>query len=69
MDPAPVILKSQRFRAEREADWRRLEGLLKDLEAGHRKKLSDDDILALPVLYRSTLSSLSVARSVASYFS
>jgi uncharacterized membrane protein SpoIIM required for sporulation len=63
MDAAPVILKSQRFRAEREADWRRLEGLLKDLEAGHRKKLSDDDILALPVLYRSTLSSLSVARS------
>jgi uncharacterized membrane protein SpoIIM required for sporulation len=61
---APVLLKSQRFRAERESDWRRLESLLQDLEAGHRKKLSDDDVIALPVLYRSTLSSLSMARSI-----
>ena len=64
MSDAPVLLKSQRFRAEREADWRRLEGLLKDLEAGHRKRLSDDDVIALPVLYRATLSSLSMARSI-----
>lgn len=64
MSDAPVLLKSQRFRAERESDWRRLEELLKDLEAGHRRKLSDDDVIALPVLYRSTLSSLSMARSI-----
>jgi uncharacterized membrane protein SpoIIM required for sporulation len=56
-------LKSQRFRAEREADWRRLEGLLAKVEGRSAKSLSDDELLALPVLYRSTLSSLSVARA------
>ena len=59
-----VALKSQRFRAEREADWRRLEALLQELEAGRRKDLSDDDVIALPVLYRAALSSLSVARAI-----
>ena len=59
-----LTLKSQRFRAEREADWLRLERLLADLESGHRKRLSDDDVIALPVLYRATLSSLSMARSI-----
>lgn len=60
----PLSLKSHRFRAEREADWLRLEELLKHLEAGRRKALSDDDVIALPVLYRSTLSSLSMARAI-----
>lgn len=64
MSEAQLTLKSQRFRAEREADWRRLETLLANLESGHRKRLSDDDVIALPVLYRATLSSLSVARSI-----
>jgi uncharacterized membrane protein SpoIIM required for sporulation len=59
--PAPE-LKSARFRREREDDWRRLETLLKRLETQPLRKLSDEDLLALPVLYRSTLSSLSVAR-------
>lgn len=59
-----LALKSQSFRAEREADWRRLESLLQELEAGRRKELSDDDVIALPVLYRSALSSLSVARAI-----
>jgi uncharacterized membrane protein SpoIIM required for sporulation len=60
----PLSLKSQRFRAEREIDWRRLETLLQQLEAGRRHDLSDDDVIALPVLYRSTLSSLSMARAI-----
>jgi uncharacterized membrane protein SpoIIM required for sporulation len=38
--------------------------LLKDLEGGHRRRLSDDDVIALPVLYRAALSSLSVARAI-----
>jgi uncharacterized membrane protein SpoIIM required for sporulation len=59
-----LALKSQRFRAERESDWRRLDDLLKRLEAGKRKDLSDDDVIALPVLYRATLSSLSMARAI-----
>jgi uncharacterized membrane protein SpoIIM required for sporulation len=59
-----LTLKSQRFRTEREADWLRLEDLLKKLEAGKRRQLSDDDVMALPVLYRATLSSLSMARAI-----
>jgi uncharacterized membrane protein SpoIIM required for sporulation len=55
-------LKSARFRREREEDWRRLEGLLKRLETAPVSKLSDEDLIALPVLYRATLSALSVAR-------
>ena len=56
-------LKSQRFRAEREGDWRRLEGLLTRAESRSAASLSDDELLALPVLYRQALSSLSVARA------
>jgi len=56
-------LKSQRFRAEREADWRRLESLLAKAERGAARNLTDEELLQLPVLYRSTMSSLSVARA------
>lgn len=55
-------LKSQRFRQQREAEWRRLETLVDKAEKGSAARLSDEEILALPVLYRSTLSALSVAR-------
>ncbi len=56
-------LKSQRFRQEREDDWRRLERLMAKVEKGSMASLSDEEILAAPVLYRSALSSLSVARA------
>lgn len=56
-------LKSQRFRQEREADWRRLERLIGKVEKGSIADLSDQDLLAAPVLYRSALSALSVARA------
>jgi uncharacterized membrane protein SpoIIM required for sporulation len=56
-------LRSQRFRAEREADWRALEALLAKAERGRVRQLSDDDLLRLPVLYHGALSSLSVARA------
>jgi len=56
-------LKSQRFRAEREWDWRRLDGILVKAEAGSAASLSDEELLAIPVLYRQALSSLSVARA------
>jgi uncharacterized membrane protein SpoIIM required for sporulation len=58
-----LTLKSHRFRQEREADWRRLEQLLLRAEKGSAARLSDEEILALPVLYRTALSSLSVARA------
>ncbi len=56
-------LKSHRFRAEREADWRRLEALLAKAERGRAARLSDDELLQIPVLYRAVTSSLSVARA------
>ncbi len=59
---AAGLLKSQRFRQAREDDWRRLEKLMDKAEKGSAAKLSDTEILAVPVLYRSTLSALSVAR-------
>ena len=57
-------LKSHRFRQEREADWRRLEQLLVRVEKGSAASLSYEEMVALPGLYRSALSSLSVARAI-----
>ncbi|MBS0482625.1 MAG: stage II sporulation protein M [Proteobacteria bacterium] len=57
-----AALRSDRFRQEREADWTRLEAIVSKLEAGRSRRLSDADVLALPVLYRTVASSLSVAR-------
>jgi uncharacterized membrane protein SpoIIM required for sporulation len=51
------------FRQEREVDWLAFEKLLDRLERGSPKKLSEDELIALPLLYRATLSSLSVARA------
>ena len=57
-----AALKSDRFRLEREADWARLENIITKMEKGKTRKLSDEDVLALPTLYRTLLSSLSIAR-------
>ena len=56
-------LRSRRFRAEREEGWQQLETLLSRLERGSLAKLSDAELLAIPKLYRATLSALSVARA------
>ena len=61
---AELHLKSHRFRQEREADWRRLERLLAKVEKGSAASLSYEEMVALPGLYRSALSSLSVARAI-----
>ena len=58
---APLV-NATRFRAAHEADWARLEELVGRLEKRSIRSLDDDALLALPVLYRTTLSSLSVAR-------
>lgn len=57
-----AALRSDRFRLEREADWKRLEEVLRRMEAGRSRGVSDEDLLALPVLYRTAASSLSIAR-------
>ena len=59
---APAFSAS-RFRAEREADWIAFDALLTRLEKGSAASLSTDELLRLPVLYRATLSSLSIARA------
>lgn len=59
---AAAVLRSDRFRLEREGDWQRLDAMVTAMEKGKLRKLSDDDVLALPVLYRNLLSSLSIAR-------
>ena len=58
-----LTLKSHKFRSEREASWKELEIILKAIEGRGLKSLTDEQIVALPRLYRSTLSSLSVARA------
>ncbi len=52
----------RRFRAQREGEWRRLEDILATAEKKSVRALSDEDLFALPILYRGALSSLSVAR-------
>ncbi len=60
-----LILKSREFRKEREGAWQDLERLVSTIDEAGVKGLSTDDRERLPALYRSTLSSLSVARSIA----
>lgn len=58
-----ALSRSQRFRAEREAGWRSLEDMLARLERGSFHRLTDTELIALPALYRATLSAYSVARA------
>jgi len=58
------LLKSYRFREERQAEWQKLDLILTKAENGGVKNLSDEQMLALPRLYRQAVSSLSVARSI-----
>ncbi len=58
------MLKSYRFREERETDWRRLEAILLRVENKGTSALTDTDLTELPKLYRQAVSSLSVARSI-----
>jgi uncharacterized membrane protein SpoIIM required for sporulation len=61
-DIASAALRSDRFRLEREGDWRRLEAIVMRMEAGGLSRIADEDLVALPALYRTAVSSLSVAR-------
>ena len=53
---------ARQFRDQREGEWQRLEGILRIAERKSVRALSDEDLLALPILYRGALSSLSLAR-------
>lgn len=62
MSNAAPAFGVRHFRAEREADWQRLEFLLDLVEKKSPKRLTNDDLVELPRLYRATLSALSIAR-------
>lgn len=57
-------LKSVEFRREREENWTELEELLTRIEKNGLQSLSANEVSRLPMLYRATLSSLSVARAI-----
>ncbi len=57
-----MLVNASRFRKVHVADWERLDQLVTRCEKRSVRALSDDDLLALPLLYRSALSTLSVAR-------
>lgn len=62
LEAQPILVNATRFRKAHEAEWERLEYLVSRIEKRSVAALSDDDLLVLPLLYRSALSSLSVAR-------
>jgi hypothetical protein len=64
--PVPVsrdvpLVNATRFRQAHESDWEQLDRIVSRMEKRSIRSLSDEDLLALPSLYRTTLSSLSVA--------
>jgi uncharacterized membrane protein SpoIIM required for sporulation len=61
---ATDLIRSVRFRTEREPGWRRLEALLKRAEAAGVRALSYDEALELSDLYQQAINALSVARAI-----
>jgi uncharacterized membrane protein SpoIIM required for sporulation len=60
-----LLLKSSEFRKGREAGWRDLETLVRQVERRGTRSLSLEDLQRLPLLYRAAISSLSVSRTIA----
>ena len=57
-------MKSVDFRRDRERSWADLEVLVARVESAGLASLGPEEVSRLPILYRTTLSSLSVARAV-----
>ena len=63
--PAPAEqIRSARFRAEREAGWKRLDDLVRRAEKRGAKSLGYEEALELASLYRQAMNALSVARAI-----
>ena len=58
------LIRSARFRAEREPSWRRLTSLLDRADSSGMSALTFDEAHELTALYRQAVNSLSVAREV-----
>ncbi|ESQ79101.1 stage II sporulation protein M [Asticcacaulis sp. YBE204] len=63
-DTPPLQLKSQKFRETREKEWRALARQVDRAEKGQVGSFTTEELLELPVLYRATVSSLSMAQSI-----
>jgi uncharacterized membrane protein SpoIIM required for sporulation len=63
--PRPPGIKSSEFRHGREQSWTVLEQMMDRVERRGIGALRPEELEQLPLLYRSTLSSLSVARAIA----
>lgn len=59
-----ATIRSTRFRAEREADWQRLDEIVTRTEKSGVRALNFDDAQDLAILYRQATNSLSVAREI-----
>jgi len=64
VENTPDLIRSARFRAEREEDWRRLSALTMQVEKRGLGSLSFAESLALSTLYRQTMNALSLAREI-----
>lgn len=60
-----IVLRSTEFRKRREDGWRELDVYVSRIERKGVSSLSPSELERLPVLYRSAVSSLSVAQSIA----
>jgi uncharacterized membrane protein SpoIIM required for sporulation len=60
-----LTLRSNEFRRGRERNWLELETLISKAERGGMGALDIEELRRLPLLYRSALSALSVARAIA----
>lgn len=58
----PVLVNASRFRAAHAPEWERLDAIIRRIERRSIRAVPQEDLLALPLLYRTALSSLSVAR-------
>lgn len=63
--PVARPLRSAAFRKGREQGWKTLDDMVSRVEAGGISTLSATEVARLPLLYRSVMSSLSVARGIA----
>src|SRR5262245_378005 len=61
---AGFTLRSFEFRRERESGWAELEHLVGRIERRGIGTLGPEELYRLPALYRSALSSLSIARAI-----
>ncbi|WP_128293105.1 stage II sporulation protein M [Afifella aestuarii] len=64
MTTSADVIRSSRFRAEREAGWQRLAAIVAAAEKRGLSKLDFDDARDLVPLYRQAIASLSVAREI-----